>query len=56
MIVIHDYTQLIKTTQRRLTATWHERRGTSVDIVPRIAREAATGVCDDNHWMRQNLT
>ena len=44
MIVIHDYTQLIKISQRRLTATWHERRGTSVDIVPQIAREAATGV------------
>ena len=44
MIVVHDYTQLIKISQRRLTATWHERRGTRVDIVPQIAREAATGV------------
>ena len=44
MLTYHDYTQLIKVSQRRLTAAWHDRTGESVWVTPRVAREAAEGI------------
>ena len=44
MAVFHDYTQLIRISQRRITAAWHELANESVVVTPRVAREAAEGI------------
>ena len=44
MTVFHDYTQLIRISQRRITAAWHELANESVLVTPRVAREAAEGI------------
>ena len=43
-MIFHDYTQLKKLSQRRLTATWQERRGDSVTMVPSTAKETADDI------------
>ena len=44
MTVFHDYTQLIRISQRRITAAWHELANERVVVTPRVAREAAEGI------------
>ena len=44
MTVFHDYTQLIRIRQRRITAAWHELANERVVVTPRVAREAAEGI------------
>lgn len=44
MTVFHDYTQLIRISQRRITAAWHELANEPLVVTPRVAREAAEGL------------
>ena len=40
----HDYTQLIRVSQRRITAAWHDLDGGTVHVTPTVAGQAAAGV------------
>ncbi len=43
MLTFHDYTQLIRISQRRITAAWHDLAGETVHVTPTVAAQAAEG-------------
>ena len=44
MVTFHDYTQLIRISQRRITAAWHDLADESLYVTPSVARQAAEGI------------
>lgn len=44
MPTFHDYTQLIRISQRRITAAWHDLANETLHVTPTVARQAAEGI------------